>query len=106
MHFFPHYETPRNETVCEHEGLLRVFRYYAIYQRPSSKNFSIKFQIFSSIFPQFFERFSVQKDVFLLFPVGESLMCIPLGIFLRCKIDERLTIVSFCIFKNLYFFEP
>ena len=30
-----------------------------------------------------------------------SLMCIPSGIFCRCKIDEILVIASFCIFKKL-----
>ena len=39
--------------------------------------------------------FPVEKDVFLLFPVGEEwfsrFMRIPSGIFSRCKIDEILT---------------
>ena len=30
----------------------------------------------------------------------------PFGYFRHCKIDEILTIVSFCIFKNIQFFEP
>ena len=74
----------RNETFCERKGL-QGFRLYGTYRRPSSKKF------FNYLF---FERFSVEKDGFLLFPVGEEwfsrLVC-PFGYFWRCKIDEILT---------------
>ena len=68
----------RNETFCEHKGLLRVFD-TAIYRRPS-KNFGI-FLLNSS----FLERFSVEKDGF--FAVS-SLEKVIFEFFWHCKIDK------------------
>ena len=54
-----------------------------------------------------FERFSVEQDGFLLFPVGEkwfsSLMRIPLVILRHCKVDEILPICPFASLKTLLF---
>ena len=82
--FFVFIEAPsiftRNETFCEHEGLLKVFVHYATYRRPS-KNFKKNFLNF--LF--FYKGFRLRKMGFLLFPVGEEwfsrFMRIPSGIF-------------------------
>ena len=51
----------------------------------------------------FLKMFPVEKDGFLLFPVGvewfSRFMRIPLGIFWRCKIDEILTMSFYTWFS-------
>ena len=86
----------RNETFCEHRGLLRVF---------GSKRLT-------GDFIKIFRKKIVSSLVFRRFcclQLGEkwfsSLMRIPWGIFWHCINDEVLTNVYFCICKKLYFFE-
>ena len=62
----------RNETFCEHKGLLGVLGTIRLTGDHQKK------------FLNFFERFSCEKD-------GFRALCIPPGIFWRCKIDEILT---------------
>ena len=90
----------RSETFYEDKELLKVFstvRFTGdLHWKLFSKNFK---NIFTLIFCFFFEKmFSVEKDGFLLFPVGEEwfsrFMRIP-WVFWRCKIDKILTIIFF-----------
>ena len=88
----------RNETFCEHKGLLKVFGTMRL-TGELHKKFE-KFQIFLLLNFLFFQKcFRLRKMGFLLFPVEEEwfsrFMRIPSGIFWRCKIEEILTIISF-----------
>ena len=84
----------RNETFCEHKGLLKAVGTIRLTGDLHQKIF----EKFSLIFC-FLKCFRLRKMFFLLFPVGEEwflrFMRIPSGIFWRCKIDEVLTIMSF-----------
>ena len=97
--------------VLRASRIAQGFRHYAAYRRPS-KNFDFFFLIFLEK-----KMFPVDKDVFLLLPVGEEwfsrFMRIPSGIFWCCKIDEILTMsfytwffVWFCLFLVFFSSQP
>ena len=73
----------RNETFCEPKGLLKVFGAMRLTGNLHQIFFSKNSETNSSIF-LFFERFSVEKDVFLVFPVGENdfrVLCVSRRVF-------------------------
>ena len=90
----------RNETFCEHKGLLKVFgtmrltRNQFLFRKISKKN--------SSIF-LFFERFSVENDEF--FAVSSwgrmvfEIYAYPFGYFWRCEVDEIVTMSFYSWFS-------
>ena len=90
----------RNETFCEHKGLLRVFGTIRLTGDLLPK-------ISENFLPFLFWQVFGREYGFLLFPVEEklfsSLMRIPSGIFWRCKIDEILTILSFCPWFSVWY---
>ena len=98
----------RNQTFCERKGFFDVFGPMRLTGVLHQKIFG-KFRKILFL-NSFFKGFSVEKDVFLRFPVGEEwfsrLRRIPSGIFWGCKIAEILTLsfypwlsVWYCLFN-------